>query len=134
MGLVAAACGGSDEKPSCGTEQAPTAIEIKDVSPAVGASVPNAAIVQRFTLVGRLLQITPSFLLPAAHTAGQTVPTPVQWSIAVSGADTVYTSEPISWQNAPAHVEADSNAPLKTSDGCIFALPKQIFEYDVTTP
>jgi hypothetical protein len=136
LSLVLAACGGSDDpvKPNCGTAQAPTAIELEDVSPAVDASLPNAGIVQTFTIVGRHLQIKPTFVLPAAHTAGQPVPSTTQWSLSVVGDDTVYTSTPFSWQNAPAHVEIDSSNLLQTSDGCILALPKQLFKYDVTAP
>jgi hypothetical protein len=136
LGIVAVSCGSSDTKdtPNCGTAQAPMAIELKDVSPALGASVPNSAIVQRFTLVGKHLQIDPSFGLPAAHTAGQSTPALVHWTITLSGADTVYTSEPFAWQNAPAHVELDSVGLLQTPDGCISALPTQIFQYDITAP
>jgi len=135
--IVACACGGSDgdpAKPNCGTTQAPTALEIADVSPAIGASVPNSGIVQTFTVVGKLLQFPPNLALSAAHTAGQPTPTPTQWQISVDGEDTVYTSEPISWTSAPAHVELDSLNMLKTSDGCVFALPKQMFKYDITQP
>jgi hypothetical protein len=137
LAIVIAGCGGSDDanKPSCGTADAPMAIELKDISPAAGATVPNSGIVETFTIVGRHLQITPTFALPPAHTAGQPVPAPTQWSIAVSGADTVYTSMPLSWEKAPGHVEADSYGLLETtSDHCISALPKKIFEYDVTAP
>ena len=137
LGIVAVGCGSSDTKDppaNCGTAQAPMAIELKDISPALGASVPNSAIIQRFTIVGRHLQIEASFGLPAAHTAGQSTPTPVHWTFAASGADTVYTSEPFAWQNAPAHVEVDSAGLLQTSDGCISALPAKIFQYDVTAP
>jgi hypothetical protein len=135
LGLAATGCGSdSKDAPNCGTAQSPMAIALKDVSPAPGASLPNSAIVERFTIVGQHLQIQADFGLPAAHTAGQTVPTPVRWTYAVSGADTVYTSEPFAWQNAPAHVEVDSLGLLQTPDGCVSALPNQIFNYDVTTP
>jgi len=135
LSLATAGCGGSDDadKPSCGTVQEPVAIELKDISPAAGASVKNSAIVETFTIVGRHLQIPTTFALPAAHTAGQPVPSPTQWSVAVSGADTVYTSEPLSWQNV-GHVELDSYGQLATSDGCILALPAKMFEYDATPP
>ena len=94
LSIAVVACGGSDDpaKPNCGTAQAPTPLELKDISPAVDASVMNSDIVQTFTIVDRHLQIDPSFVLPAAHTAGQPIPSPTQWSIGVSGADTVYTS------------------------------------------
>ena len=135
--ILLVACGGSDDEPAanCGTTQSPKLIEIKDVSPALDASVPNASIVQKFTLVGQHLQLKdPSFVLPAAHTAGKTIPTPSQWTLSVSGADTVYTSAPLSWENAPAHVEVESSGLLSTPDGCVWTLPKQIFKYDVTVP
>lgn len=136
--LVALACGGSDggnqPKPGCGTEQAPTALEISNVSPAIGASVKNSGIVQTFTVVGHALQFTPNLAAPAAHTAGLPSPSPTQWLLTLSGSDAVYTSEPISWANAPAHVELDSLSLLKTSDGCVYSLPQQMFKYDVTAP
>jgi len=137
LSVIIAGCGASDdtEKPNCGTVDAPMAIELKDISPAAGASVPNSGIVETFTIVGRHLQLTtPTFALPPAHTAGQPVPATTEWSFALSGADTVYTSQPLSWEHAPAHVEMDSYGLLETSDHCISALPKKIFEYDVTAP
>lgn len=137
LSVVTSACGGSDgdaPKANCGTTQAPTALEITNVSPTVDASVPNSGIVQTFTVVGHLLQFTPNLALTSAHTAGQPTPTPTKWIVSVNGADTVYTSEPISWTSAPAHVELDSLNMLKTADGCVFALPTQMFKYDVTQP
>ncbi len=133
LGLVALACGGSDDE-SCGTAAAPKPITIKDVSPAYGASVPNSAIVQSFTIAGQHLQLDLGFSLPPAHTAGQSVPAPMHWSITTSGADTVYTSEPFSWQTAPAHVEVYPSSAFKTADGCILGLPKPLFQYDITAP
>ncbi|HET7544960.1 MAG TPA: hypothetical protein VFK05_34075 [Polyangiaceae bacterium] len=136
--ILLVACGGSDDKPAanpdCGTVQAPTQLETKNVSPSPGSSVPNASIVQTFTIVGRHLQISPSFQLPASHTAGKTIPTPSQWTISVSGPDTVYTSEPLTWEKAPAHVEIDASGLMATSDGCVFLLPSPLFEYDITEP
>ena len=135
--IVALACGGSDDsapQTNCGNTQTPRALQLKDVSPAIGASVPNSGIVQTFTVVDQLLQFSPNLALSTAHTAGQPTPTPTKWSITVDGGNTVYTSEPISWASAPAHVELNSLNMLKTDDGCIFALPKQMFNYDITLP
>jgi hypothetical protein len=135
--MLLVACGSSDDKPAdpnCGTEQAPTRVEIKNVSPMFGASVANANIVESFTLVGQHLELSPSFLLPAAHTAGKTVPTPSQWTLSISGADTVYTSEPLSWEKAPAHVEVDPSGLMQAPDHCVYSLQTPIFEYDVTEP
>lgn len=136
--IVLLACGGSDgsdtPKTNCGTVQAPTPLELKNVSPAAGASVANSGIVQTFTIVGKRLQISPSFALPAAHTAGQPIPTPTTWTLTLDGDDTVYTSQPMSWTTAPAHVEIDASGLQQTQDGCVFALPKPIFAYDITAP
>jgi hypothetical protein len=135
LGLLALACSGSDDPPDCGTAAAPKPIVIKDVSPAFGASVPNSGIVQSFTIVGQHLQLDLGFSLPPAHTAGQSVPAPMHWSITTSGADTVYTSEPFSWQAAPpAHVEVYPSSAFQTADGCILGLPKPLFQYDITAP
>jgi hypothetical protein len=134
LGLVALACGGSDDPAAtCGTAAAPKPIAIKDVSPAYGASVPNSAIVQSFTIVGQHLQLDLGFSLPPAHTAGQSAPAPMRWSITTSGVDMVYTSEPFSW-TALGHVEVYPSSAFQTSDGCILGLPKPLFQYDVTAP
>jgi hypothetical protein len=119
----------------CGTVQEPLMLTLKDVKPAPGSSLPNANIVQTFTIVGKLLQLQPSFAFAqAAHTAGGAVPSPVTWTLAASGGDTVYTSQPISWTNAPAHVELNPPGLLETGNGCVSVLPTPTFSYDVTAP
>ena len=128
-------CSSSDAKPSCGTASAPDELDITNVQPALGSSVPNKAIVQSFTIVGRHLELTPTFKLAGTHTAGNTTPNPVPWTITLSGADTLYTSEPITWATAPGHVELDPSSLLDdTSSGCILTLPTPMFSYDVTAP
>jgi hypothetical protein len=63
------------------------------------------------------------------------VPDPVGWTVALSGADTVYTSEPITWQTAPGHVELDPpNAFEDTTTRCVWALPTPTFSYDISAP
>ena len=125
-------CGSSDA--SCGTASAPDRLTVTNVAPASGASLANAGIVQTFTIAGRHLQIEPSFALAATHTAGISSPNPVHWTIALSGADTLYTSEPITWATAPAHVELNPPGLLQTSDGCVLTLPTPTFSYDVSAP
>ena len=118
----------------CGTVQEPLEFTLKDVSPALGASVPNSGVVQRFTIVGKYLQVdNGSFALSAAHTAGSPSPTPIVWTYAPSGDDTVYTSVPITWQTA-GHVEFVPAGLLETADGCVSTFPTPIFSYDVTAP
>ncbi len=132
--LVALGCSSpSDAGPSCGTTNAPDLLAITNLQPALGASVPNAAIVQTFTIAGRHLELTPSFALGATHTAGLTAPSPVHWTISLSGADTLYTAEPVTWVTAPGHVELNPPGQLE-SNGCILTLPSPMFSYDVTAP
>lgn len=145
MGLVATGCGSSDDDDNqetgphmgaatadCGTVQQPLVFTLKDVKPAPGTSVPNANIVQSFTIVGKLLQLQPTFVFSAAHTAGAATPSPIVWTITVSGGDTVYTSQPISWAAAPAHVELNPPGEVATKDGCVSTLPTPTFSYDLT--
>jgi hypothetical protein len=143
-GLAAVGCGSSSasdsgpnmtETADCGSESAPKLLKLSGVSPAAGASVPNSAIVQTFTIDGMHLQILPTFALMASHTAGQPTPSPVEWTMTLSGADTLYTSQPVTWQTAPGHVELDPPGLLEdTMTHCVSVLPTPTFSYDVTAP
>lgn len=147
VGIVLAGCGSSDNgnngggggpnmmaTADCGSLSDPLTFTLKDVSPAIGASVPNTGVVQRFTIVGQYLQIDNRSLgVSAAHTAGAPSPSPIAWTYAPSGGNTVYTSVPITWQT-PGHVEFVPTGPLETSDGCVSEFPTPVFSYDVTTP
>jgi len=115
----------------CGTVQEPLILTLKDVSPAPGSSLANANIVQSFTIVGKLLKIEPKFVRGSAHTAGAPIPPTISWTYGPSGGDTVYTSQPISWTTAPAHVELDPPGLLVTPDGCVSELPAPTFSYDI---
>ena len=108
LGLLAVGCGSTDSSGTpgpkmgkatadCGTVQEPLVLTLKDVKPALGSSVPNAGIVQTFTVAGKLLKLDPSFVRPSAHTAGAPVPATVTWTYAPSGGDTVYTTQPMTW-------------------------------------
>jgi hypothetical protein len=142
--LAAIGCSSSDKPSSgpnmtatanCGNVSQPKPFMLTNVSPTAGSSVPNSGIVQTFTLSGEHLQITPTLALAATHTAGLSTPQPVHWLITVSGADTVYTSEAISWQTAPGHVELDPpGAVVDTTTNCVSILPTPVFSYDVTAP
>jgi hypothetical protein len=147
LGLVATGCGPGDSDPDkemgpkmgaatadCGTVQEPLVLTLKDVTPAAGSSVPNADIVQSFTIVGKRLQLQPSFAGSAAHTAGSAIPSPLTWTLALSGGDSVYTTVPMSWATAPGHVELIKPELAATDDGCVFALPTPTFSYDITAP
>jgi hypothetical protein len=143
-GLAAVGCGSSSSSDSgpnmtatadCGSVSVPKLLTLSGVVPAAGSSVPNSAIVQTFTLVGMHLELTPTFLLMAAHTAGHSTPDPVKWTVLLSGADTLYTSEPITWLTAPGHVELDPPGLLEDpTTHCVSTLPTPTFSYDVTAP
>lgn len=147
LGFVALGCGSGDDDsdaekgpkmgaatPGCGTVQEPLVLTLKDVKPAPGSSVPNADIVQSFTIVGKLLELRPAFAAGATHTAGPSIPTAVNWTLAVSGGDLVYSSQPMSWTSAPGHVELNPPGLVATDDGCVSVLPTPSFSYDITAP
>ena len=142
LGFVAVGCGSSDSTPStgpkmgaatpdCGTVQEPLELTLKNVEPALGSSLPNANIVQSFTIAGKQLKIELALARPASHTAGEPVPATITWSYGVSGSDTVYTSQPISWSKA-GHVELDPAGLLETADHCVWVMSTPVFSYDVT--
>jgi hypothetical protein len=144
LGWGTVACGGSDKnsEPSpkmggatadCGTVQEPLTLTLKDVTPAAGTTVTNQGIVESFTIVGKLLAITPTFAEEPTHTVGHARLSPTPWSYEPSGADMVYTSTPITWENA-GHVELGPPGLLVQSDGCVSILPTPTFSYDVTAP
>jgi hypothetical protein len=144
FGLAVLGCGSSDDDPApgpkmgaatpgCGTVQEPLELTLKDVRPALGASVPNANIVQSFTIVGKLLKIDPAFAQSGAHTAGDRIPNSVTWTYAAAGGDTVYTSAPLSWTTA-GHVELAAAGLLVTADNCVSVMPSPTFSYDITAP
>jgi hypothetical protein len=142
--LAAIGCSSSDKPSSgpnmtatadCGSVSQPKPFMLSNVTPATGSSVANSGIVQSFTLVGVHVQLTPTLALAAAHTSGGSTPQPVHWLITASGADTVYTSEAITWQTAPGHVELDPpGAVVDTTTNCVSTLPTPVFSYDVTAP
>ena len=135
----ALACGGGDDgggdsnEKDCGTASDPDPFVIANVEPAVGASVPNTGIVHRFKIVGTLYVDTLQTLLVAAHTAGTPTGNPM-WTITNDGDGALYTSSPITWTTAPAHVEVDFAGGYAAPDGCVFAFPSPMFSYELTAP
>ncbi len=135
------ACGGGDDDDdssatgNCGTAANPIILELQDVAPAAGSSVPNDAIVHRYTVVGVSATFDPDLQVPSTHTAGQPMPSPfiIQPTVVGDGMVT-YEFEPISWTTAPSHVTIQDTSVYQTSDGCIYAFPQPIFDYDVVAP
>jgi hypothetical protein len=130
--LSALGCSSSSDSKSCATGSTPTQYQISNLSPAVGSSVANTGTALSFTIVGELVDLSPSFSPTAAHTAGAGMPNPLTWTLAPSGKDSVYTSEPITWAVAPAHVELSVAGEFQTADGCLSEFPSPLFSYDIT--
>jgi hypothetical protein len=145
LGLLAAGCGSSDDPKGppgpnmgaatadCGSVSQPHALTLKDVKPAAGTSVPNANIVQSFTIVGKLLKLDPAFARSGAHTAGASIPATTSWTYGPSGSDTLYATLPMAW-TTPGHVELTTTGLFVEASGCVDALPNPMFSYDVTAP
>jgi hypothetical protein len=131
--LAASGCVEASPTPSCPGLGAPTVLEVTDLSPALGDSVSNDAIVHRFTLAedirvdGLALEGSPE------HTAGLAHPALSFHHDPPSAADQ-FTADPITWATAPAHVEIVSPIVYQTDEGCAYQLPSPLFSYDVTPP
>ncbi|HEX6765353.1 MAG TPA: hypothetical protein VF103_07740, partial [Polyangiaceae bacterium] len=117
---------------------ATTPITVGDVSPALGASVQNNDIQHTFTTLGLDFYATGLGVAPlSTHTAGSfpagtiVMITPVPRTSG-SGQDWQY-SFALTWPTAPAHVAFYIPTPIKDPDnGCKYALPSPLFEYDIT--
>jgi hypothetical protein len=134
--LCVAGCGSSDgnaaASPVCPSGPGTILFTIADVSPAAGATVPNHAIVEKFTIKNAPALVKSfSTALLASHTAG--VPTPPNGTISAVevGADLLYSSTVDAWTTAPGHVETAFSGRYTTSDGCIWGFPSPMFSYDV---
>lgn len=133
-GFWVVACSGSHDEPSttCGTLEKPLPVEVKDVSPAIGASVPNSAIVMTFTVAKAQLKFGPDFATPTSDSTGTA--STFRWRHSEVDANTVYSLGPMTFENAPSHFELEFAGLLQTTDDCIWQPPKQIFSFDVTKP
>lgn len=133
--LTACGGGGDGDERTCGTIDEPLLLELTDLVPADGASVANADVVQGFTVRGLDALIDEfAFAKSSLHTAGD--PTPGSFSITPSAVadDAVrYDFAPLSWDEAPSHVELVTAAVYRSGE-CVYALPTPLFRYDVTAP
>lgn len=134
VALLAGACGGDDER-TCGTIDEPLLLELTELVPADGSSVPNTEIVQGFTVHGLDALIEEfAFAKSSLHTAGD--PTPAAFSItrsAVANGVVRYDFAPLRWDEAPGHVELVTAAVYRRGE-CVYALPTPLFRYDATEP
>jgi hypothetical protein len=134
LGLaLLAGCGPKDEGVVCGGINQPTTITLSNLTPALGDSVPNDAIVHSFSVVDDFQFGDVVLDYPDAHTAGTANPALV-FGYNVAEYTTDYTAAAVTWENAPAHVEIDNLLVYQTPDGCAYRLPSPLFSYDVTQP
>ena len=126
-------CAGPADPPGCGGIDAPALLDVSDLTPALGASVPNDTIVHSFTVSGPVGFEDIALVYPDAHTAGQPS-TALAFSYTPLGDGAAYAADPVTWETAPAHVEIDAPVVYESDDGCGYALPTPLFSYDVTPP
>ncbi|MCA9621124.1 MAG: hypothetical protein KC731_19015 [Myxococcales bacterium] len=115
----------------CGTMEAPTLLDVADLSPPVGSMGPNQGIVHVFSLPtapGQLPDVT--FLFGPAHTAGDP-PDTFSFSVSQLAGVFTYTSTSVVWPQA-GHVEFGVQSPVAFGNGCFYKFPEPLFSYDVT--
>jgi hypothetical protein len=134
--IGAAGCGSDDPKaaaePTCPTGTGTILFTIADVSPAVGATVPNQAIMEKFTIKNAPARPA-SFsmgILPT-HTAGLPNPNNATINVTALGDDLIYWTTVDSWTTAPGHVDIVMSSRYQADDGCIYGFPAPMFSYDV---
>ena len=117
----------------CGTYADPGKLKLAKLTPAIGASVVNQAIVHGFTVVGAPAVFTNFELrFGDSHTAGLPTPANPKFPTPVTASDLVYQLTIDSWSRAPGHVELVASTGYETSKGCWWIFPAPLFSYDVT--
>jgi hypothetical protein len=118
----------------CGTEAEPTLLEVIEVVPEVGATVPNLDIVQAYTVTNGPAPLGSfNFEYLADHTTGNYTAAP-QIRIQADDVGYRYTFDPpIAWENV-GHVEFRQTDVFEDGDGCFWKLPSPLFDYEVVTP
>jgi hypothetical protein len=137
-GVALSGCGddsasdGQGGGPNCGTASNPDLLQLRDVIPTPGSTVPNVDVIHSFTIVDTPgLFETFTFISAGEHTAGQPEPSPLQITIIAEGPDLRYTAAPVTYPTAPGHVEFSVAEVYQTADGCYVAFPDPLFSFDV---
>jgi hypothetical protein len=133
LAAFAAACSSGSNGLYCAGINNPVVLTLTNVTPAAGASVPNAAIVHSFSVTNDIAFEDIALSYTALHTAGDPTPA-IAFTYTVAAESTDYTSTPVTWATAPAHVDLEAPIVYQTPDGCGYALPSPLFSYDVTGP
>jgi len=141
LSFLAVGCGDDDadgddgsggSQSSCGTAASPDVLTLTAVAPAAGATVPANGVVHTFTIVdtpGTFSQFT--FAFDASHTAGTPDPPSFQLLATPEGDDLRFVANPVTWSNAPGTVHLDVQDVYEFPDGCVYAFPSPLFDYQV---
>ena len=129
----ACACSGTSDQSVCTGVNDPTVLTLSNVSPALGASVPNVSIVHSFSVLNDIAFEDIALTQLASHTAGDATPA-IDFTYTVAAESTDFTSTAVEWSNAPGHVELAAPVVYQTTDGCAYTLPSPLFSYDVNAP
>jgi hypothetical protein len=124
-----AGCSPSGTDVICGGVGAPAELHVGNVTPELGSTVVNDAIVHSFSVLDNVAFDDLALSLAPAHTAGASEPA-LSFEYVLS-TTTDYTASAVTWETAPAHVELDSDAIYRTPDGCAYRLPTPLFSYDL---
>ncbi|MEM9695257.1 MAG: hypothetical protein AAGA56_22130 [Myxococcota bacterium] len=122
--------------PNCGTIESPVPYDISDVSPAIGATVPNGV---RHTFTLNNANEVPNFggmgglslAFSASHTAGNP---DADFSFMVMDQLPMVTFqwEPVQWPTAPGEVQISIEGGIYVAEnGCVFSFPDPLFQYSV---
>lgn len=129
--LAACACSGTTDQPLCSGVNDPTVLTLANVTPALGDTVANDAIVHSFSVTDDVAFSDIALGYLPSHTAGTPDPA-IAFTYTIAAATTDFTSTPVVWSTAPGHVELEAPLIYQTPDGCAYTLPSPLFSYDVT--
>ncbi|MBN2573824.1 MAG: hypothetical protein JXP73_04600 [Deltaproteobacteria bacterium] len=116
----------------CGTHANPAVLELANLTPALGATVANHAIVHSFTVVRAPAQFNNFELrFGASHSAGLPTPEKPRFEMTVTGSDLLYQLTIHSWARSPGHVELVASGGYDTAAGCTWSFPSPLFSYDI---
>ena len=130
---LACGCLGQSDQNTCAGVNDPTVLTLSDVTPALGAVVPNDSIVHSFSVLNDIAFEDIALSDLATHTAGNPDPA-IEFTYTIAAESTDFTSPPVVWSRAPGHVELEAPVIYQTTDGCAYALPSPLFSYDVEPP
>lgn len=117
----------------CGTRTNPGILQVTDVIPAMGTTVPNGRITHTFTVAKAPAEFTAFTLRYGSnHTAGGSTPSDPVLQATVIGSSIVYQFSVDRWAMAPGHVELKASNGYETNAGCSWVFPTPLLSYEVT--